>query len=94
MQRLSLDTISWKGVIYKYQNACTFADRWCGAIPLIWNLRRRVTWTLGFIAIFSIALFAFKIVRLSLSDLLFNAGLPCQWAISSWAASLTSWSGS
>jgi hypothetical protein len=80
MQRLSSDTVLWKGVLYKYQNACTFADVWCGAIPLIWNASKRVLWNLAFIGIFSIALFAFNTFRLSLSDVFFNAGIPWLWA--------------
>jgi hypothetical protein len=80
MQRLSSDAVLWKGVIYKYQNACTFADVWCGAVPLIWNIRKRVLWNLAFVGIFSVVLFAFNIFRLSLSDLFFNAGIPWVWA--------------
>jgi hypothetical protein len=80
MQRLSVDTVIWKGVLYKYQNACTFSDVWCGAIPLIWNVRKRLSWNVAFVAIFSSALFLFNILRLSLSDVLFNSGIPWVWA--------------
>lgn len=80
MQRLSFDTVLWKGVLYKYQNACTFADVWCGAVPLIWNLRKRLLWNLALVATFSGALFAFNVLRLSLSDVFFNSGLPWVWA--------------
>ena len=80
MQRLSADTVLWNAVLYKYENACTFADVWCGAIPLIWSLRKRVAWNLAFISVFSIALFSFNVFRLSLSDLFFNSGIPWVWA--------------
>jgi hypothetical protein len=79
-QRLSGDTVVWNGIRYTYENACTFADVWCGAIPLIWNFRKGVAWNLSLIAVFSILLFAFNIFRLSLSDYIFNAGIPWTWA--------------
>lgn len=75
LQRLSLDTVQWRGSVYHYENACTFVDVWFGAIPLLWNLQRRVAANLGFFAQFAIALFVFNVFRLSLSDVLFSAGL-------------------
>jgi hypothetical protein len=75
LQRLSLDTVQWRGSIYRYENACTFVDVWIGSMPLLWNLRRSVAANLGFFAQFAIALFVFNVFRLSLSDVLFSAGL-------------------
>ncbi len=76
LQRLSADTVMWRGAAYQYVIACTFADVWCGAIPLIWDLRRTVTANVTRLAAFTIVLFAFNIFRLSVSDVLFAAGIP------------------
>jgi hypothetical protein len=76
MQRLSADTVLWKGAAYNYVNACTFVDVWCGAIPLVWDLRRTISVNLARLAVFSFVLFAFNVFRLSLSDMLFAAHVP------------------
>lgn len=76
LQRMSFDQVLWKGVLYRYQIACTLADVWCGAIPLLWNWRRSIFQNLTLLAGFAAALFALNIFRLSLSDILFAAGLP------------------
>jgi len=75
LQRISYDTVAYNGKVYKYVIACTFADVWCGAIPLLWSLRASVSRNLYLIAIFTVGLFAFNVVRLSISDVLFAAGL-------------------
>jgi len=80
MQRLSSDTILWNGMLYKYENACTFADVWCAAIPLIWNLRKSFTSNLSLLAWFTPVLFVFNIFRLSASDFFFSTGIPWMWA--------------
>src|SRR5438270_7250938 len=33
LQRVSADTVLWKGVLYRYENPCTFVDVWFGSIP-------------------------------------------------------------
>jgi hypothetical protein len=76
LQRVSADTVFWKGIYYQYQNACTFADVWCGAVPLLWNLRQSWRRNLVFLIWFSAALFTFNILRLTASDVLFNWGIP------------------
>jgi hypothetical protein len=75
LQRLSLDTVQWRGSTYRYENACTFVDVWFGSIPLLWNLRRSVAANLGFFARLALAMFVFNVLRLSLSDVLFSTGL-------------------
>ncbi len=74
-QRVAFDTVLWKGTLYQYVTACTFADVWCGAIPLMWNLRRRVWSNIGRAAMLALVLFVFNVIRLSFSNVLFNAGL-------------------
>ena len=74
--RLSPDTVAWNGVVYEYVISCTFADVWCGAIPLVWNLRRSLLWNAGYLAVMAAGMFAFNIFRLSLSDYVFAMGVP------------------
>jgi hypothetical protein len=75
LQRISADTVMWKGVLYRYENPCTFVDVWFGSVPLLWNLRRTVARNLGFMAVVAAAMFCFNVFRLSVSDVLFAAGL-------------------
>lgn len=75
LQRISSDTVLWNGSTYRYVIACTFADVWCAALPLIWNVRTRVSENLLLLALFTPALLAFNIFRLSISDALVAAGL-------------------
>lgn len=76
LQRLSGDTVLWNGTVYTYERACIFADVWCGAIPLLWSLRRTISGNLLSLLLFTAALFAFNVFRLSFSDVLYAAGLP------------------
>jgi hypothetical protein len=76
LQRISADTVMWRGVLYHYENPCTFVDVWFGSVPLLWNLRRSVTWNLLFMTAIAVAMFCFNVFRLSVSDVLFATGLP------------------
>jgi hypothetical protein len=76
LERVAKDVVLWRGEVYWYTNGCAFADVWCGAIPLVWNLRRNIAANLLRIAIFSIVLLIFNVVRLSFSDILFAQGVP------------------
>jgi len=73
-ERLGPDLISWNGGLYQFGIACTFADVFCGAVPLVWgsgaacNIRNIV----GLAA----ALFVFNLIRRCLTDLVFSAGAP------------------
>ncbi len=78
--RTSSDTVMWRGALYYYGNACTFVDVWCGAIPLIWNLRRTIFSNLATIAILAVVLFFYNVFRLSVSDVLFADGVPWYWS--------------
>ncbi len=75
MSRWEQDSVLWHGVVYRYVNACTFVDVWCGSIPLLWNLRRTVSRNLTGIAVWTLGLFLFNNLRLCLSDILFEHGL-------------------
>ena len=76
LQRITADTVMWKGVLYHYENPCTFVDVWFGSIPLLWSLRRSVARNVGFMAVVAAGMFCFNVFRLSVSDVLFAAGLP------------------
>lgn len=83
LQRVSADTVMWHGQLYRYVIACTFADVWCGAIPLIWKWGGPpkpvlLVWgnNLARILAFGVVLIAFDAFRLSVSDVLFAAGVP------------------
>jgi hypothetical protein len=80
LQRISFDTVIYRGATYRYVIACTMADAFCGALPLVWNLRRTVMQNLSFIIAFAAGLFVFNVVRLSFSDILFARGLSWDWA--------------
>jgi hypothetical protein len=75
LQKIAFDTVVYRGAVYRYVIACTMADAFCGALPLIWNLRRSVLQNLKFIAAFAAGLFVFNVLRLSFSDILFAMGL-------------------
>lgn len=80
LQRIAFDTVMFRGAVYRYVIACTMADAFCGAVPLVWNIRRTVMRNLGFIFAFAAGLFVFNVVRLSFSDILFATGLSWNWA--------------
>ena len=76
LQRLSYDTVTWRGALYRYENACTFVDVWFRCLPLLWHWGRGLIKNVLFFSGMALALFAFNVFRLSLSDSLFAAGLP------------------
>jgi hypothetical protein len=76
LERISVDTVLWKGVLYRYENPCTFVDVWFGSIPLLWNFRRSLIKNVCWMAAIAAAMFSFNVVRLSFSDLLFAARVP------------------
>src|SRR6478672_8746380 len=44
MQPLTATTILFRGVLYEYKVSCTFADVWCGLVPLIWIRTKSIQW--------------------------------------------------
>ena len=80
MQRLLYDTILWNGTVYRYVIACTFADVWCGALPLIWDGRRKFAANLLRSFLLGVLLLGVNALRLSFSDVLSAWGVPWLWA--------------
>lgn len=74
--RVSRDAVLWHGILFRYENACTFIDVWFGSIPLLWKIRHSLRHNLLILVLYTAALFSFNIVRLSFSDVLFSWGLP------------------
>ncbi len=75
LQRLSFDTVAWHGQVYRYVIACTMADVWCGSLAFLWKKEEGWARNLLVLAIWTPALFAFNVLRLSFSDVLFARGL-------------------
>lgn len=75
MQPLTATTIQFRGLLYHYQVSCTFVDVWCGLVPLLWKRSQLIVWNVGWLATWALGLFAFNIVRLSVSDVLFAQGM-------------------
>lgn len=80
LHRISPDVVMWRGILYRYENACTFVDVWFGSIALLWNLRRSIIHNISFLVAVAMGMFCFNVFRLSVSDVLFAAGLPWDWA--------------
>jgi hypothetical protein len=76
MQPLSPTTITFQGLTYSYQVSCTFADVWCGLVPLLWFRGRSVISNVFWLMLWALGLFVFNVTRLSFSDILFAQGLP------------------
>jgi len=74
--RLGNDLISWGGAHFQFGIACTFADVFCGAIPLLWVRKFGLAHNGAIIAVFAALLFACNLIRLAGTDLLFSAGVP------------------
>ena len=79
LQPLSSTQVMWNGGVYRYVIACTFADVWCAALPLVWDFRVGLPANLKFVAIFTVGLFAFNVFRLSLSDVVVAHRVPWDW---------------
>ena len=75
LQKIAFDTVVYRGLTYHYVVACTAADAFCGALPLVWNVRHSALRNLGFIAAFAAGLFFLNVLRLSFSDVLFAMGV-------------------
>ncbi len=80
LQRIAQDLVTYRGVTYRYAVACTFADAFCGSIPLIWDLGQKVWRSLLLVAGLAVVLTVLNIVRLTFSDVLFAQGLSWDWA--------------
>jgi exosortase/archaeosortase len=79
MSRMSFDIIGWAGTQFQFVVACTQIDVFCGAVPLIWNLKIPVWRNLAKLATFFCCLFLFNVMRLELGFVLFAHGLSWFW---------------
>jgi hypothetical protein len=74
--RISFDTIHWHGDSFQFQVSCTFADAFCGAIPLLWDSKSSNSRNLLKLGVIFACLFPLNVVRLSSGFLLHARGIP------------------
>ena len=75
LERVSIDTVRLGHEYFRYVIACTFADVWCAALALVWDMRQSIARNLEFLAAFTIGLFVLNVVRLSAADVIYAAGM-------------------
>jgi hypothetical protein len=80
MQRVAFDAVQWNGTRINFTIACTFADVWCGCIPLNWNWHRSIAVNLLKLSAHTVGLFLFNILRLEAGQLLYARGVSWMWA--------------
>jgi hypothetical protein len=73
--RLASDVAMFHGQQYRYAIACTMADAWCGAIPLVWNVGGRAWKNLAYLAGLAVLMFGFNTIRLAVSSLMMSYGV-------------------
>lgn len=76
MGRVSADTIRVQGVLFRFVTSCTFVDVVMGAIPLVWAFNKSIARNVLALLPLAAVLFAFNIVRLEISQLLYARGTP------------------
>lgn len=76
LQRIAPDTVLWNGTAYRYVISCTMADVWCGALAFLIDVRRGFVSNIRSLVIFTLGLFAFNALRLSISDVLQAHSVP------------------
>ena len=74
--RLSPDALRIGGLQLRFVIACTFADVFCGALPLLWNGQRSYLRNLLDFAMFAAGLFLFNLLRLECGLLAYLNGVP------------------
>lgn len=75
VQRLSPDLIAWNGQQFQFGIACTFADVFCGAVPLFWVRSTGILRNVANVIVLAGGLFAFNLLRQGATDLVFSAGV-------------------
>lgn len=79
-ERLSPHSIAWNGQRFEFGISCTFADVFCGALPLLWVRHRGLLRNGALVVAFAAGLFAFNLFRQGLADVAFAAGVPWRYA--------------
>lgn len=78
-ERISPIVIAWRGEQFAFGIACTYADVWFGAIPLLWRRDLGVGRNLGAQVLFAAGLLGFNLIRQAATALVFAAGVP--WSV-------------
>jgi hypothetical protein len=74
--RVSADTIRVQGELFGFVTSCTLVDVFAGTIPLAWNVRKPIAANLLVVVALGTGLFAFNILRLQCTQLLYAVGVP------------------
>ena len=78
--RLAPDLVLFPGVTARFVVACTMADVWCGAIPLVWDLEEGISSNLSYLVRLAVVIFVVNTMRLAVSNfVVFRLGVP--WTI-------------
>lgn len=77
---LAPDLVRFPGLTGRFVVACTMADVWCGAIPLVWDLEEGISSNLSYLVYLAVVIFVLNTVRLAVSNfVIFQLGIP--WTI-------------
>ena len=75
VERVSADTIFVQGNLFRFVTSCTFVDVVMGAIPLVWAFNRSIAKNLLTLLPLTAGFFAFNLIRLEISQLLYARGV-------------------
>lgn len=75
-QRVTNDTIVVRGEYFSIVTACTFADVYLGAVPLLWEMRKSIQANILRVFAFGLILFPLNVCRLEVAQLLHIVGVP------------------
>jgi hypothetical protein len=75
VERVSADTIFVQGNLFRFVTSCTFVDVVMGAIPLVWAFNRSTAKNLLTVLPLTVGFFAFNLIRLEISQLLYARGV-------------------
>jgi len=78
--RVSPDTLQVGGLQFRFVIACTFADVFFGALPLLWSWQRSYVRNFVEFAAFGAGLFFFNLLRLECGLLAYLKGMPWELA--------------
>jgi len=79
--RLGTDLIAWNGERFRFGIGCTFADVFCGAIPLIWVRSFGAPRNILNIGVLAVGLLGFNLLRRTLTDLIFGFAAWVPWPV-------------
>lgn len=81
MQRISFDTVEWRGQAFMFTAGCTFVHVYAACLPLLWTRRRSVGRNVMTLAAYAPCFFVLNVWRLALGDVMYSIGrgVPWEW---------------